>query len=100
MNRISQAIAKMDERVKSKNLSPEKLEQVNRSLDITDISEYSTFQQLKSAAAGGVLTADEAQTIYGYLGNTPEQFNRQPLAVKAVLTQIFKELLDRQIKSK
>jgi hypothetical protein len=36
----------------------------------------------------------EANMIYGWLGNTPEQFNRAPVEVKSLVTQIIGELLN------
>ena len=97
MNRIHLAISRMEEKIRSKNLPQDKLLEIAKSLDM-QMDEYMSFQNLKSVASQtGKLTLEEAQTIYSYLGNTLEQFNRQPLAVKAVLTQIFKELLDSHI---
>jgi len=97
MNRIITAIDKITEQIKTKNLPQDKSESLNKALDMS-LEEYCKFQDLKSVASiSDILTMDEAMTIYNYLGNTPEQFNNQPLAVKVVLTQIFKELLDRHI---
>jgi len=44
----------------------------------------------------GQLTLDEAQSVYSLLGETPDHFNRQPVEVKSVLTQIFGELLQKK----
>jgi len=97
MNRIITAIDKITEQIKTKNLPQDKLESLNHQLDM-DLEEYVSYQNLKSLASmDGSLTTEEACSVYAYLGNTPEQFNNQPLAVKVVLTQIFKELLDRHI---
>jgi hypothetical protein len=41
------------------------------------------------------LSLDEAQTVYMYLGESVDTFNKQPLEVKIVLTQLFQELLKR-----
>ena len=63
--------------------------------------EYCSFQNLKSiASTTGRLTLEEAMTIYGYLGNTPEHFNAQPLAVKYCLTNVFSSLLGDRIKER
>lgn len=97
MNRVEAAIQRMEKHVTSGNHTPEKLEQTSKSLDM-QLDEYVRFQELKSLAfAEGKLTEDEAMTIYGYLGNSLETFNRQPVAVKAVLTKIFSELLSKRI---
>ena len=65
-----------------------------------DFEEYCKFQELKSGAMGILLTTEEAMTVYGYLGNTQETFNGQPVEVKAVLTQLFAELLRYRIATK
>ena len=84
MNKITGAIDKM------RNC---KLPQNTEVLDLT-FKEYCRFQELKSlAAVEGALTLEEAQTVYTLLGVTPECFNRQDYAVKAVLTLLFARLL-------
>ena len=71
------------------------LDELDRNLDM-EVGEFCRFQELKSLAMlEGKLTQDEAQSVYALLGNTPEHFNGQPVAVKSVLTQIFGELLAR-----
>ena len=82
----------MKAQVASKNLPAEKLAEISKSLDM-DLHEYSVFQTRKSALVGVKLSLEEANTIYGYLGNTVEHFNSQPVEVKATLTQVFAELL-------
>jgi hypothetical protein len=53
---------------------------------------------LKSIAGlDGTLTPDEAQYVFRLLGSTPEHFNKQDAATKTVLTQLFRELLERQV---
>lgn len=94
MNRILVGIDRANAAIEKKNLSPEKLASTSKAMDM-QLDEYCRFQTLKSAAVGTKLTLDEAQTIYGFLGNTPEQFNQQPLAVKWVLTEVFASLLKR-----
>jgi len=94
MNRILNGIAKANAAIAAKALSPEKLATMAKSMDMAH-DEYCRFQTLKSAAVGTKLTLDEAQTVYGFLGNTPEHFNEQPIAVKWVLTEVFASLLKR-----
>lgn len=100
MNRITAAIERtklrLQQRLETGETTPERAKQLHRELDM-EPGEYCRFQELKShAQLAGTLTLEEAQTIYGYLGNTPEHFNRQPVEVKTVLTMIFGELLKRR----
>jgi len=97
MNKIILAIEKADKAIAAKNLPQTQLAELSKSLDMA-LDEYCCFQTLKSNAVGGQLTLDEANTIYGYLGNIPEHFNRQPLAVKWTLTEVFRVLLGNRIK--
>jgi len=95
MNRILLAIQRANNAIANKNLSPERLADLSKKLDMA-LDEYCRFQTLKSLASqDGRLTLDEAQTIYGFLGNTVEHFNQQPVAVKWVLTEAFASLLKR-----
>ena len=95
MNRILIGIDRIKAAIESKNFSPEKLAQMSKAMDM-ELGEYCRFQELKSLASmDGRLTLDEAQTIYGYLGNTLEHFNAQPLAIKYALIDVFATLLKR-----
>ena len=99
-NRVQAAIVKMEkqiaDRVASGITTLEKLKETSKKLDM-DVGEYCSFQERKSLAfAEGKLTLDEANTVYGYLGNSPEHFNRQPVHVKYVLTSMFAELLTKR----
>ena len=100
-NRITAAIARLKaripERIASGLTTQADVDKLHGTLDM-DLEEYVKFQELKSLASqNGDLTSDEAQTVYGYLGETLETFNNQPVEVKSVLIQLFKELLGRQI---
>ena len=100
MNRISAAIEKMKVQVESKNLPPEKIASVSKSLDM-EFDEFVVFQTQKNVAMmHGKLTLEETQTVYGYLGETLEHFNAQAVHVKAVLTKLLCELLNQKIKAK
>lgn len=101
MNRVNAAIerarTRLESRLASGETTPEKVVELHRRLDM-DAGEYCRFQELKSLAMlEGRLTQEEAQTIYGFLGNTTEHFNGQPVEVKTVLTMIFGELLERRV---
>ena len=95
MNRVQAGIAKIA--AKCATLPVEKLNALK--LDM-EFDEYVKFQELKSLGSiDGTLSLEEAMTVYGYLGNTVEHFNAQPVPVKVVLTQLFAELIDRRIRS-
>ena len=101
MNRIKQAIAlrqaQIDEKVAKREITPEKLVELSSAMDM-QLDEFVAFQELKSLAfAEGRLTYDEATYVFTLLGNTPEQFNKQSLPVKLVLTQLLSELLNQRI---
>ena len=101
MNRITNAIDKLNqaipERIAQGLTTQENIDELHKTLDMS-FEEYCKFQDLKSVYAGSSLTMDEAQTVYGFLGNTVEHFNAQPIAVKSVLTQLFMELIEKTIK--
>ena len=97
MDRVSIAIAraekKIADRIASGATTPEKVESAGLALDM-DVHEYYRFQELKSlAVAEGKLSQEEAQTVYGLIGNSPRTFNRLPVAAKSVLNTLFAELL-------
>ncbi len=74
-------------------LTAERVEEIYRDLDMP-MQEFCVFQELKSLAqAQGLITLLESMAIYEYLGQLPDLFNRQPIAVKAVLSSFFLELL-------
>ena len=84
-NRILAGIEKYKSILKEKNFPSEKIESLSKGLDM-EFLEYCRFQELKSAVTGSRLSLDESMTIYGFLGNTPDHFNKQLVEVQAVLT--------------
>ena len=101
VNRVSAAIGRMraqiDERIALGMTTKARVEQTRMALDI-DFGEFARLQELKSLASmNGTLTPDEAQLVFSLLGSTPAHFNNQDAATKAVLTQLFRELLERQV---
>ena len=97
MNRVTLAIAKtgqtIADRIASGATTAEKVVELHKTLDM-DLDEYCLLQERKSlAAANGRLSQDEAVSVYGYLGNTVDHFNSQPIEVKVILTKLFQELL-------
>lgn len=101
MNRISAAFAKMEkqlaDRLENGIVTQKQVDKTNQALDM-DAIEYCKLQEYKSlAVADGTLSLEEGQTAFAALGNTLEHFNNQPVHIKAVLTQIFKELLGKQL---
>lgn len=93
MNRITTSIQKARTMIQDKNLDQTKLDELSTSLNM-DWDLYVRLQERKSlACASGKLSLEEAQTVYGYLGESVETFNAQPLEVKIVLTKLLEELL-------
>ena len=92
MNRILIAVDRMQAQIAAQNLTTEKIESISEAMNMS-LREYVRFQELKTLAVGSKLTLEEANTVYGFLGNTVEHFNTQPLAVKVTLTKLFAELL-------
>lgn len=104
MNRIATAIDDQNKNIKDRlanGLTTRKaLNELYENLDM-ELDEYCRFQDLKSlAVADETLSLDEGQTIYQYLGNTPEVFNKQVLAVKTVLTEVFRSLMQKAVAAK
>jgi hypothetical protein len=101
VNRIQAAIQKMADQIQERiNLgmtTEARVEATRKSLDM-GMEEFVRFQELKSLAViENKMTLDEGQLLYSLLGETPEHFNKQGAATKAVLTQIFQELLSSRI---
>jgi hypothetical protein len=97
MNRVQTAIDGIDAAIKAKKVSPENLAELDKSLNIS-LGEYVAFQNAQSQAhAGGILTLDEAQAVYGILGTGPDTFNSRPLATKMAITKLMAELLKLRI---
>jgi len=100
VNRVSDSVDRMcrtlAQRLASGLTTDDKVVALGDSLDMP-LDEFCKFQEIKSAATGDALTLDEAQTVYRYLGETPDHFNAQSVPVKAVLTLVFAELLKRRI---
>jgi len=99
MNRVEEMIHRRKESLKERlgktALTQGLVNEAGRKLDM-EFDEFVKFQELKSLAAiDGTLTVEEAQTVYEFLGETPEHFNAQPIEVKIVLTGLFGELLSR-----
>lgn len=99
MNRVTAMIQRQEKRCADRLaqgiITQAQVEKLHKELDM-DMHEYCRFQELKSLAfAEGKLSLEEAETIYGFLGTVPEDFNKHSVGVKATLTQIFSELLGR-----
>lgn len=93
MNRIDLAIVKATPVVDA--FEADKASELNEKFNMS-FDEHFTFQEKKSLAhANGSINLEEANTIYSYLGNTVEVFNKQPLVVKMVLTKVLFELIGR-----
>ena len=101
MNRIQSAFDRMEKQIKDRideGLTTQAdVDEVCKTLDM-EFGEYSKFQNLKSlAVADNSISLDQGMTIYAVLGEQPDTFNKQPVHIKVVLTNFFKELLDKQV---
>ena len=98
MNRIEASIKAMQEKLDSIKNGPTK-EEMEKTLNITDFKEYESLQTLKSlVSVSGILTLEEAESVYNYLGNTMEHFNKQSIATKLILTKLHQELMAKKMK--
>ena len=103
-NRILAAFDRMQkqiaQRIKDGITTQSAVDKMDRALDM-DFLEYVKFQEMKTLAyLEKSLSFDEAQSVYACLGETVETFNNQPVHVKAVLTQLFKELLEKKMRNR
>ena len=99
MNRILIGIEKAKKVLADKlpTLGPEMKDKVEKNATLS-MEEFVLFQQEKSLASmDGRLTLEEAQTVYGYLGSTPDSFNAQPLEIRWVLLEVFTSLMKRRL---
>ncbi len=98
MNRIINAVSTtkqmLNKRVADGLVTVEQVEETRQKMDLS-FEEYCLFQEKKSlAVANRILTLDEGMTVYAYMGETPETFNKQPIEVKVTLMQLFRQLLE------
>lgn len=101
-NRVTAMIgrqeAELKRRLDANIITREQVDDAHSQMDMK-LDEYVSFQNLKSlASTDGTLTLEEAGTVYGFLGETVETFNGQPLAVKIVLTKLYQELLGKSLR--
>ena len=98
-NRINEMIAR--KQAKIDNLTPEQVAKVEE--DATFDFEMATMLAKCNAemAASGILTADEAQTIYMMVGEGGEgKVNKQSLAARLTLMQVLSEVLAAKTKGR
>jgi hypothetical protein len=80
-----------------KGLSEAKYAEFDRMLNISH-AEWMMFHEKKSLAqADGRMDLDNAMWVYATLGGSVEVFNKQPAAVKYLMTEIFKRLLEPKV---
>lgn len=101
-NRIKDAVDRAELRVAAKLASGEitqaKADQCRKDMDMP-LDEFCKFQSLKSFAfACGKLSLEEATYVFEMLGDTPSVFNARSVAEKTVLSQLFAELLELEIR--
>lgn len=91
MNRFADSVLLIERKLAL--LSPEKVTELGKKLDMSP-QEHFIFQEKKTLAfASEKISLEEATYLFTKLGGTVEVFNRQPVAVKVVLTQTFALLL-------
>lgn len=91
MNRITDAIATMNDKLK--NVSPAKVARLAETLTL-DAGEIVGWQNAQARAhVEGVLSTDEAQIVYTII----KAWDGQPVAARVVVTQVIAELLKGQI---
>jgi hypothetical protein len=74
------------------NNNPELVSRLGKKLNLT-FSDYLEFHELKTlASARGNISFEEGTLIYKLLGNSSNEFNRQPIEVRWVLTRFYKKL--------
>lgn len=97
-DRITPMLERIRAEIKAKGLDAKALAKLSKGMDV-DLMDYVSYQELKSEAfAAGKISLAEANMVYGWLGNTPDQFNRQELAVKIVVTKLIDEILGQKLK--
>ncbi len=98
VNAIADQKKNIDARLDDGRTTPEAMTALDTQLDMC-LEEYVRFQELKSlAVASDVLSAECGQLVYSYLGESPDRFNRQPLEVKVILTNLFMELMQWKVR--
>lgn len=99
-NAIADQKKNIDARLDDGRTTPEAMTALDTQLDMC-LEEFVRFQELKSlAVASEVLSPECGQLVYSYLGESPERFNRQPLEVKVILTNLFMELMRWHVMNK
>ena len=101
MNRVTNAIAAQEQNITDRladgRTTQENLDKLHSTLDM-EIMEYVRFQEIKTLAVSAqTITLEEGQTVYAYLGESPGTFNKQSLAVKVTLTELFRGLMEMQM---
>lgn len=92
MNRIEQAINRVESKLEALTIDENKMAELEGAASL-DFDMYCDLQNRKSAFIGTVLTLEEGNTLYGILGNEPSQFKKQSLAKRIVAVKIYGELL-------
>jgi hypothetical protein len=95
-NRVTKMAALIQSRLD--NLSPERIEALDRGMDLSFEDHFSFQQTQASAFALGKLTLEEAQTVYLALGNGWLSKNGgwskgTSLAMKVTITKLIGELI-------
>lgn len=98
MNRVAAVISEIEKLKEGK--SPEELTALSSAVNI-DNEEYCHWQEYKSIAqASGIISLEEALTVYSCLGSGPDHFNAQPLEVKCGVTMIMERIMSAIIQGR
>ena len=98
VNAFERQKAEIERRLHEGIVTQERVDETHKAMDMS-FEEFVRFQELKSLAQiEGILTFEEATSVYAALGETVEHFNSQPVHIKAVLTKLFADLLHRRVK--
>lgn len=93
MNKVQRTINAINEFVNSQENS-HLLEKTAHNLDI-NVEELVMYQETKSRAQlHGLLSLEEALTLYKFIGHSCETFNNQPWQEKLAVTLILKKLAE------
>lgn len=102
-NRIEEKVLAYEKRIASSGRTPAELADLNLKM-ANSFSDHAQFQELKShAQMQGILTLDEAMTVYSILGEFPTKdgwASGASLAQKITVSQLMGELLGVTAKGK
>ena len=86
----------VNEKMKSGLITQEMMDNLESATKIT-LDKHFKAQEIKSLAfANGKISLELSLELYELLGNTPNQFNKQPYAVRFIVAAIITGLIRRR----